>query len=127
IGLINIGDEILAGKILNTNARELAKWLGELGHEVAFMLTVADGVEPLAAALRQTLDEGSPALPRCDMLILSGGLGPTHDDLTRDAIAAYLGTELLRSDEAAAWLAEFLRVTPDGIGAGQALQLLVPR
>ncbi len=127
IGLINIGDEILAGKILNTNARELAKWLGELGHEVAFMLTVADGVEPLAAALRQTLDEGSPALPRCDMLILSGGLGPTHDDLTRDAIAAYLGTGLERSEEAAAWLATFLRRPVEELGEGQALQLLIPR
>jgi nicotinamide-nucleotide amidase len=127
IGLINIGDEILAGKILNTNARELARWLGDLGHEVAFMLTVADGVEPLAAALRQTLDDASPALPRCGMLILSGGLGPTHDDLTRDALAAYLGAPLERSEEAAAWLAEFLRVPIQDIGAGQALQLLVPR
>ncbi|HEX2613297.1 MAG TPA: nicotinamide-nucleotide amidohydrolase family protein [Fibrobacteria bacterium] len=127
VGLINIGDEILAGKILNTNARELARWLGDLSHEVAFMLTVADGVEPLAAALRQTLDETSPALPRCGMLILSGGLGPTHDDLTRDALAAYLGAPLERSEEAAAWLAEFLRVPAGDIGAGQALQLLVPR
>jgi nicotinamide-nucleotide amidase len=127
IGLINIGDEILAGKILNTNARELARWLGELGHEVAFMLTVADGVQPLVAALRQTLDEDSPALPRCDLLILSGGLGPTHDDLTRDAMAAYLGTELVKSDEAEAWLAEFLRRPVAEIGAGQALQLRVPR
>lgn len=132
IGLINIGDEILAGKILNTNARDLAQWLGELGHEVAFMLTVADGVEPLAAALRQTLDEDSPATSdgqggRCDMLILSGGLGPTHDDLTRDALAAYLGADLVKSDEAEIWLAEFLRRPVAEIGAGQALQLLVPR
>jgi nicotinamide-nucleotide amidase len=127
IGLINIGDEILAGKILNTNAREMARWLGELGHEVAFMLTVADGVAPLVAALRQTLDEDSPALPRCDLLILSGGLGPTHDDLTRDAMAAYLGTDLVRSEEAAVWLSEFLRRPVEELGAGQSLQLLVPR
>jgi nicotinamide-nucleotide amidase len=130
IGLINIGDEILAGKILNTNARDLAQWLGELGHEVVFMLTVADGVEPLAAALRQTLDEASTAssvLSRPGMLILSGGLGPTHDDLTRDAMAAYLGTDLVKSDEAEVWLAEFLKRPVAEIGAGQALQLLVPR
>ncbi len=127
IGLINIGDEILAGKILNTNARDLARWLGELGHEVAFMLTVADGVEPLAAALRQALDEASPARPRCPLPPPGGGPAPPHDDLTRDAIAAYLGTGLERSEEAAAWLAGFLRVAPGEIGEGQALQLLVPR
>lgn len=126
VGLINIGDEILAGKILNTNARDLALWLGELGHELAFMMTVPDGIAPLVGVLRRHLD-GAPAEERCGMLVLSGGLGPTHDDFTRQAIAAYRGVPLERSGEAAAWLAEFLGRGPADIGPGQATQLEVPR
>jgi nicotinamide-nucleotide amidase len=131
VGLINIGDELLAGKILNSNARDLALWLGELGHETAFMLTIPDGVDALAGTLRDHLDApGSPAalsLGRCGMLILSGGLGPTHDDLTRAGLAAYLGTALERHAEAAAWLGERLGLAPDAIAPGQATQLMVPR
>jgi nicotinamide-nucleotide amidase len=125
IGLINIGDEILAGKILNTNARDLALWLSELGHELAFMLTVPDGVRELEEPLRRALNED--AATRCGMLILSGGLGPTHDDFTREALATYLGTPLERSAVATEWLSKFLGITPDAIGQGQATQLDVPR
>jgi nicotinamide-nucleotide amidase len=127
VGLINIGDEILAGKILNTNARELALWLGELGHEIAFMLTIPDGVASLSGTLRGHLDGASTAMPRCGMLILSGGLGPTHDDKTREAIADYLGVPLERSAGAAAWLGERLGIAPEAIPPGQATQLMVPR
>src|SRR5690606_22091282 len=108
VGLINIGDEILAGKILNTNARDLALWLAEMGHELAFMLTVADGVEALAEPLRRVVSDTSDT--RCGMLILSGGLGPTHDDFTREALARHLGTSLERDERAVAWLAAFLGV-----------------
>lgn len=107
-GLINIGDELLAGKILNTNARDLALWLSALGHELAFALTVPDDVAAIGAALRETLDASSGALPRPEILIVSGGLGPTRDDLTRAALAKYLGVALGRDARAAAWLAEFL-------------------
>jgi nicotinamide-nucleotide amidase len=108
IGLINIGDELLAGKILNTNARDLALWLAALGHELAFALTVPDDPGALDAALREALDAGAGALPRGGMLLLSGGLGPTRDDLTREALAKYLGVALERDAKAASWLAEFL-------------------
>lgn len=125
VGLINIGDEILTGKILNTNARDLALWLAEMGHELAFMLTVPDGVEALAEPLRRVVADTSDA--RCGMLILSGGLGPTHDDFTREALARHLGTTLERNEQATAWLSAFLGIAPEAIGAGQATQLLVPR
>jgi len=125
VGLINIGDEILAGKILNTNARDLALWLAELGHELAFMLTVPDGVEALEEPLRRALAE--PPATRCGMLILSGGLGPTHDDFTREALARHTGTPLQRNEEAARWLGAFLKIDPATIAPGQATQLLVPQ
>ncbi len=125
IGLINIGDEILAGKILNTNARDLALWVTELGHELVFMLTIPDGIDTLEEPLRRVLG-GTPE-DRCDMLILSGGLGPTHDDYTRQALARHLDVPLERSDDAVACLARFLDIEPDRIPPGQATQLLVPR
>lgn len=125
IGLINIGDEILAGKILNTNARDLALWLAELGHELAFMLTVPDGIEALQQPLKRALAE--PEATRCGMLILSGGLGPTHDDFTREALSRHLNAPLERHEEAASWLGAFLNVAPQEILPGQATQLLVPR
>lgn len=125
IGLINIGDEILAGKILNTNARDLALWLAELGHELVFMLTIPDGIDALEEPLRRAVTETSEA--RCDVLILSGGLGPTHDDYTRQALARHLDVPLERSEDAVACLARFLDIQPDKIPPGQATQLLVPR
>ena len=137
VGLINIGDEILAGKILNTNARDMAEWLRELGHETAFMLTIRDGIEPLTAALRGHFSAPGAAsladlpdpwpLPRCDLLVLSGGLGPTHDDLTRQAIAAFLDVPLEHSPLAAQWLGQRLGIAPEDIPPGQATQLVVPR
>lgn len=130
VGLLNIGDELLAGKILNTNARDLGLWLGELGHELVFMETIPDGVEALVGTLRHRLGgtSGAPSAgPECGMLILSGGLGPTHDDFTREALAAWLGAPLERNAEATAWLAAFLRIAPEQIGEGQATQLWVPR
>jgi nicotinamide-nucleotide amidase len=118
IGLINIGDEILAGKILNTNARDLALWLASLGHELSFALTLPDDVRVLVNTIRRIIDETPPApafpsagaspMAALDMLILSGGLGPTRDDLTREALARYLGVSLEANPQAAAWLGEFL-------------------
>jgi nicotinamide-nucleotide amidase len=66
-------------------------------------------------------------LPRCDMLILTGGLGPTQDDLTREAVADFLSVPLLFNPEAAAWLAERLGLTRDDIPEGQLPQVKVPR
>lgn len=127
IGLVHIGDELLAGKILNTNTRDAALWLADLGHSVAFSLTIPDGVAPLVALLRENLDGESAVLPRCDMLIMSGGLGPTHDDLTRDGLAEYLETPLEVNAQAKEWLAEFLGIAATDIPEGQGLQTLVPR
>ena len=115
VGLINIGDEILVGKILNTNSRDLALWLADLGHELAFALTLPDETEVLKQALRRLIEEArQPVFPSSspsravDMLILSGGLGPTRDDLTREALAGYLQVSLEPHAEASVWLSEFL-------------------
>jgi nicotinamide-nucleotide amidase len=104
IALINIGDELLAGKILNTNARDLALWLTGLGHEQMFALTLPDDIEVLIDILRrETAREDGP-----EIIVLSGGLGPTRDDLTREALARFLGTSVESHPEARIWLAEYL-------------------
>ena len=126
IGLITIGDELLLGKTLNSNAFDLGAWLGELGHALRFSLSIGDRREIIAETLRDCLSTQG-ALPRCDWIFLTGGLGPTPDDLTRDAVAEYLRVPLEFNPEAAAFLAERLSVTVDKISEGQRPQIKVPR
>jgi len=129
IGLLNIGDELLLGKTLNTNAFDLAGWLGELGHELVFTLAIEDREDVIAGVLRDVMAgvAGIGALPRCEKLLLTGGLGPTRDDLTRGAVAGFLDVPLEYNSEAEGWLAERLGVKPEAISESQRQQLYVPR
>src|SRR5262245_50641969 len=86
--VIAIGDELTSGQRLDTNSQWLAERLGELGVPVLFHTTVADD---LAANVRVF----KAAIDRADIVVASGGLGPTADDLTRDALAAATGTQLV--------------------------------
>jgi len=127
-GIVNIGDEILAGKILNTNAFDLAGRLTSLGHDVAYALTLPDDIPVIASGLRDLLDHAGPrsAFPAVDLIILTGGLGPTLDDITREAVAAYLGCGLAYREEAAAWLSERLGMRSEELPAGQRRQVVLP-
>ena len=90
--IICIGTELLLGQIVDTNAAFLAQELAFLGLDLYHKTTVGDNLSRMTAALRQ-------AWERADVLLLSGGLGPTQDDLTREAIGELLGEELeLRPD-----------------------------
>ncbi len=126
-GILNIGDEILAGKILNTNAFDLASRLTALGHEVAFALTWPDNIETLAEGLGALIEgRWSPACPKVDLLLVTGGLGPTQDDITRDAIARYLQVPLALHREAAEWLAARLHTQADSLPDAQLRQAILP-
>jgi len=92
IEILNTGTELLLGTTPNTHAAWIAEQLTPLGLRVARQTTVPDG-PAIAEALRE-------AIPRCDALLVTGGLGPTSDDLTRELTAAVLGLELI-TDEAA--------------------------
>ena len=81
--ILSIGTELLLGQIVDTNARYLAQRLGDLGIDLLFISTVGDNL----ARCTQTIER---ALGRSDLVITTGGLGPTEDDLTREAIAAAL-------------------------------------
>ncbi|MCF8230789.1 MAG: competence/damage-inducible protein A [Bacteroidales bacterium] len=86
--IINIGDEILIGQIVNTNAAWMADQLNLNGFSVVHMATIADTKEAIIQALRQ-------ASVRADVVLLTGGLGPTKDDITKQTLAEYFGTNLI--------------------------------
>lgn len=86
--IIAVGTELLLGDILNTNAQFLSKELAQLGIGVYAQTVVGDNADRLKDALQT-------ALCRADMVILSGGLGPTDDDITRETAAAVFGRKLL--------------------------------
>ncbi len=85
--IISIGTELLLGEIVDTNTSFLASQLSVLGIDLYFTSAVGDNPARLQGVLKQAWD-------RSDIIFTTGGLGPTQDDLTRDAIAALLGEEL---------------------------------
>src|SRR5262245_42088566 len=93
--IIAIGDELTSGQRLDTNSQWLSQRLGELGIPVAFHTTIGDDLETNIAAFRT-------AIGRADLVVATGGLGPTADDLTREAIAAAAGLELIEDTAALA-------------------------
>ncbi len=82
-----IGDEILSGRTQDTNLRDIAKYLGVHGVDLAEARTVPDVHEEIIAAL-------DALRARYDYVVTTGGIGPTHDDITADAVAAAFGVEL---------------------------------
>ncbi|TAA72471.1 competence/damage-inducible protein A [Planococcus salinarum] len=91
--IIAVGSELLLGQITNTNARFVSGHLAELGINVYYHTAVGDNPERLEQAIQ--IAEG-----RADLIIFSGGLGPTKDDLTKETIARHLGTTLEKDEHA---------------------------
>ena len=87
VELISVGTELLMGNIVNTNAQYLAKQLTGLGYPVLYQSVVGDNPERLKDAVRT-------ALNRVELVILTGGLGPTEDDITREMTAEVFGWQL---------------------------------
>lgn len=97
--LISVGTELLMGQVLNTDAQFMAQKLAPLGVNVYHQVTVGDNPERLKDAIRT-------ALSRADIVILSGGLGPTGDDLTKNAIADVFGLPMERDAQSEQMLRE---------------------
>ncbi|MEM8910232.1 MAG: molybdopterin-binding protein [Planctomycetota bacterium] len=85
--IVAIGDEMISGARLDTNTQWLSQRLGDLGLDVVFHTTVGDELD-------RNIDAFRVACQRADVVVATGGLGPTRDDLTRDAIAGALGVPL---------------------------------
>lgn len=93
VEIINIGDELLIGQVINSNAAKMGKMLIDGGFTTRRMLTISDDEHDILASI-----EGR--LPDTKVLIFSGGLGPTRDDLTKHVLAKYFNTELVFNQEA---------------------------
>src|SRR5215207_1168566 len=97
VEILTIGDELLLGFTIDTNAAHLARQLAAVGIEIVRRGTVGDGAEEIAAGVRDALD-------RTGGVITTGGLGPTSDDLTKPAIAALFGRGMRLDEEYLEWL-----------------------
>jgi nicotinamide-nucleotide amidase len=86
--IVSIGSELTSGQNLDTNAQWLSRKLAEMGVPVGFHTTVADDLDDNVDCFRK-------ALERADLVIATGGLGPTQDDLTREALARVAGVDLV--------------------------------
>lgn len=99
--IITIGDEILIGQILDTNSRYISQSLNRLGVVVAERTSIGDNAEQIVS----TLDR---ALAATDIVIITGGLGPTKDDITKHTLARYFNSELVYNEQVAEFVRELL-------------------
>jgi nicotinamide-nucleotide amidase len=86
--IVSVGDELLTGLVVNTNAQWLGEKLVELGIPVRWITTVGDSADEIVSALRL-------AYRRARIIVLTGGLGPTHDDVTKEALRRFYKTRLI--------------------------------
>ena len=104
--IIAVGTEILTGQILNTNAQFLSEKLAEIGVDVYIQTAVGDNEARLLSVLEI-------ARERSELVILTGGLGPTEDDLTKQTVAKFLGKNLVFDAQAQTKLDDFFAQRPD--------------
>lgn len=100
--VVNTGTELLLGKVVNTHAAYFGQELFKLGLRVQRQTTIPDGAE-----IRAMLAE---AFPRCDVILVTGGLGPTSDDITREIVAEMLGRTLRLDESVLATIHEMFRL-----------------
>ncbi len=116
--LIVVGDEILSGRTHDKNIAQVASWLGVQGIRLAEVRVVPDVTEAIVEAVN-TLRASN------DYLFTTGGIGPTHDDITVDAVAAALGVEVVIHPEARAILERYYE-TRGGLNEGRLRMARVP-
>ena len=118
--ILCVGTELLLGDIVNTNAAYLARGLAELGIDVYHQSVVGDHEGRLREAV-------ALALSRADLVITSGGLGPTYDDITREVTAAAMGRELLLDEDILAGIRAYFARTGRVMTDNNRRQAMVPR
>ncbi len=117
VELLCVGNELLIGKTLNTNARWLASQIAKLGGRVSKETTVEDNLQGIASSLREALRR------KPDMIITTGGLGPTHDDMTLRGLAKAIHRPVQLNRTAI----EFMKVHYRRIAPGETIHLNRPR
>jgi nicotinamide-nucleotide amidase len=126
-GIVVTGTELLSGQVRDRNGPWLAEQLAALGIELAHVITCGDRREDLEAALRFLRDE------RVQLVVTSGGLGPTADDLTAEVVARFAGRELVLDEQLEERIAEIIagfarrwRLNQDALRAANRKQAMVP-
>jgi molybdenum cofactor synthesis domain-containing protein len=118
--LVVIGDEILSGRTQDKNVGQVALWLNEQGIRLAEVRVVPDVAERIGAAVNELRAAH-------DYLFTTGGIGPTHDDITVDAIAAALGLPVVVHPEARRILENYYRDRPGGLTEARLRMARVPQ
>lgn len=118
--LLSVGTELLLGEILNTDAKYLSEELSALGINVYYHTVVGDNRERLKNALVS-------ALERADMVIASGGLGPTQDDLTKEVIAEAVNEELVLDEESLERIKKYFKATNREMPESNIKQAMLPK
>jgi nicotinamide-nucleotide amidase len=118
--VLSIGDELVLGQTVDTNSAWISQQLASVGAGVVAHLTVPDDQPAIEQAMLESVG-------RCDVLICSGGIGPTEDDLTRQALAAVMGVELELDEEWLRKLEVFFRKIKRPMSALNRIQAMIPR
>ena len=118
--IITIGDELLIGQVVDTNSAWMAQRLNEVGIELYQITSVHDDREHILKAL-------DDAFSRADIVLTTGGLGPTKDDITKHVMCEYFGTRLVEASDVRAHIHELYKERPDVLNRLTATQWLVPQ
>jgi nicotinamide-nucleotide amidase len=118
--ILSVGDELVLGQTVDTNSAWISKQLASVGFAVIGHMTVADDQPAIEAAI-------ADAARKCELLIISGGIGPTEDDLTRQALAATLGQPLITDEAFLARLKDFWLKRGRPMPAINAIQAQIPQ
>jgi nicotinamide-nucleotide amidase len=127
--LLSIGDELASGLTVNTNSAWLAEQLNGLGIHTIAHVTVGDDLQAIAAAIRSACEHLEARLDPADkvaLLLITGGLGPTEDDVTRQAVANALNQELVEDADAMLQVERFFKLINRPMAASNRLQALRP-
>ncbi|MFT4144063.1 MAG: competence/damage-inducible protein A [Mobilitalea sp.] len=109
VELISVGTELLLGNIVNTNTQYLSERCAELGFSLYYQVSVGDNEERLCEVLKT-------AISRSDIVILTGGLGPTQDDMTKEAVAKVMKKELIMDEVSKERIASYFEFRYKGKG-----------
>ncbi|MGB2957486.1 MAG: competence/damage-inducible protein A [Bacteroidota bacterium] len=118
--IITIGDELLIGQVINTNQAFIAGELSKIGIGTERMTTVRDGHEEILEALQESWT-------RSDLVVTTGGLGPTHDDVTKRALSAFFKTQMVSDPRVREQIASLLKARQMEWTASAEEQTMVPQ
>jgi len=122
--IICVGTELLLGDIVNTNAAYLSKRLAAMGISIYHQTVVGDNPERLRSALTHAFE--GHGRPKADLVILSGGLGPTYDDLTKETVANFFEREMFCHEPSLIAIREYFEKTGRVMSESNRKQAMMP-